>query len=45
VEKGVFFTMQLRRNEPAYFIFVLLAAGCLALRLLLHAVPHFVEIS
>jgi Mg-chelatase subunit ChlD len=45
IEKGVFFTLQLRKNEPAYFIFVLLALGCLALRLLLHAIPHFVEIS
>ena len=45
VEKGVFYTLQLRKNEPAYFIFVLLALGCLALRLLLHAVPHFVEVS
>ena len=45
VEKGVFYTLQLRKDEPAYFIFVLLALGCLALRLLLHAVPHFVEVS
>jgi hypothetical protein len=45
IEKGVFFTLQLKKNEPAYFIFVLLALGCLALRLILHAIPHFVEIS
>jgi hypothetical protein len=45
VEKGVFYTLQLRRNEPAYFVFVLLALGCLALRLIMHGIPHFVELS
>jgi len=45
VEKGVFFTLQLKKNEPAYFVFVLLALGCLALPLFLHAFPPFVEIS
>jgi Mg-chelatase subunit ChlD len=45
IEKGVFFTLQLKKNEPAYFIFVLLSLACLALRLTLHAIPHFVEIS
>jgi Ca-activated chloride channel family protein len=45
VEKGVFFTLQLIRNNPAYFIFVLLSLGCLALRMILHAIPHLVEIS
>ena len=33
------------RKEPAYFIFVTLALICLALRIALHAVPQFVEIS
>ena len=33
------------RSEPAYFIFVALALICLALRVALHAVPQFVEIS
>jgi Ca-activated chloride channel family protein len=45
IEKGVFYTLQLRENQPAYFVFVLLAAACLALRLILHAIPHFVELS
>ena len=30
---------------PAYFIFVTLALICLALRIVLHALPQFVEIS
>lgn len=45
VEKGVFYTLTLTRNQPAYFIFVGLALACLAWRLMLHAFPHFVEIS
>jgi hypothetical protein len=45
IEKGVFYTLALKKNEPAYFIFVLLALACLALRLILHAFPQFVEIS
>ena len=45
VEKGVFYTQSLTRNEPAYFIFVALSLICLALRVALHAVPQFVEIS
>lgn len=45
VEKGVFYTLSLTRNQPAYFIFVGLALACLAWRLILHAFPHFVEIS
>ena len=45
VEKGVFYMLSLTRNEPAYFIFVTLALICLALRVVLHAVPQFVEIS
>ncbi|MBI2829415.1 MAG: VWA domain-containing protein, partial [Acidobacteria bacterium] len=45
VEKGVFYTLSLTRNQPAYFVFVGLALACLAWRLILHAFPHFVEIS
>lgn len=45
IEKGVFYTLQLRKNQPAYFVFALLALGCLALRLILQAVPQLVEIS
>jgi hypothetical protein len=45
VEKGVFYTLSLTRNEPAYFIFVTLALICLALRIALHAFPPFIEIS
>lgn len=45
IEKGIFYTLQLTENQPAYFIFVLLAAGSLALRLLLHAIPQFVDLS
>ena len=44
-EKGRFYTLQLTRQQPAYFIFVLLAFVCLALRMLLNGIPHFVEIS
>lgn len=45
VEKGIFYTLQLSENQPAYAIFVGLALACLALRLLLHAIPHFVDLS
>ena len=45
VEKGVFYTLSLTRNEPAYFIFVALSLVCLALRIFAHAIPQFVEIS
>lgn len=45
VEKGTFYTQSLTANRPAYFIFVLLSLACLALRVALHALPHFVEIS
>jgi Mg-chelatase subunit ChlD len=45
VEKGVFYTLSLTRNEPAYFIFVMLSLICLALRVALHAFPQLVEIS
>jgi Ca-activated chloride channel family protein len=45
VEKGIFYTLSRTTNRPAYFVFVFLSLGCLALRLTLHAFPHFVEIS
>jgi hypothetical protein len=45
LEKGRFVTIQLIRHQPAYFIFVLLSLACLAARLLLNAIPHFVELS
>ena len=45
LEKGRFITLQLIRHQPAYFIFVLLALGSLALRMLLNGIPHFVELS
>jgi Ca-activated chloride channel family protein len=44
-EQGRFSTLQLRREQPAYFVFVLLAFAALALRMILHGIPHFVEIS
>ena len=45
IEKGKFYTLQLTRHQPAYFIFVLLSFVCLAVRLALNGIPHFVEIS
>ena len=45
VEKGVFTAVSVTRNQPAYFIFVLIAIACLGLRLALHDVPQFVETS
>jgi len=45
IEKGIFFTIELKKNEPAYFFFVMLALACLAARLILQAIPQFVEIS
>jgi Ca-activated chloride channel homolog len=45
IEKGRFHTLQLVRQQPAYFIFVLLAFAALALRMALNAVPHFVDLS
>jgi hypothetical protein len=44
-EKGRFFTLQLTREQPAYFVFVLLAFAALVLRMLLNGIPHFVELS
>lgn len=45
LEKGRFFTLQLIRHQPAYFIFVLLSLACLGLRMALNGIPHFVELS
>jgi len=44
-EKGRFYTLQLVRQQPAYFIFVLLAFLALTLRMILNGIPHFVELS
>ena len=44
-EQGRFSTLQLRREQPAYFIFVLLAFAALVLRMILNGIPHFVELS
>src|SRR5437016_2291870 len=45
IEKGHFYTLQLTRQQPAYFVFVLLAFAALTLRMILNGIPHFVEIS
>ena len=45
LEKGRFVTIQLIRHQPAYFVFVMLSLGCLALRMALNGIPHFVELS
>ena len=45
VEKGIFYTLSLTKNQPAYSVLVFLSLACLALRLILHAFPQFVEIS
>ena len=44
-ERGRFYTLQLTRQQPAYFVFVLLAFAALVLRMILHGIPHFVELS
>jgi len=44
-EKGRFYTLQLTRQQPAYFVFVLLAFAALTARMILNGIPHFVEIS
>ena len=44
-EKGRFYTLQLARQQPAYFVFVLLAFVALTLRMILNGLPHFVELS
>ncbi len=45
LEKGRFISIQLINNQPAYFIFVMLALGCLGLRMILNGIPNFVELS
>ncbi len=45
IEKGRFYTLQLTRQQPAYFVFVLLAFAALAVRMILNGIPHFVDIS
>ena len=44
-EKGRFYTLQLTRQQPAYFVFVLLAFAALTLRMILNGIPHFVQLS
>ena len=44
-EQGVFSTLQLRREQPAYFVFVMMAFAALALRMILNSIPHFVDLS
>lgn len=45
IEKGHFYTLQLTRQQPAYFIFVLASFVALTLRMALHGIPDFVELS
>lgn len=45
IEKGHFHTLQLVQQQPAYFIFVLLAFVALAARMALNGIPHFVDLS
>lgn len=45
IEKGRFHTLQVVQEQPAYFIFVLLAFAALAARMALNAIPHFVDLS
>jgi Ca-activated chloride channel family protein len=45
IEKGRFHTLQLSQQQPAYFIFVLLAFLALAARMALNGIPHFVDLS
>lgn len=45
LEKGRFYATELVQHQPAYFIFVLLSFCSLALRVMLNAIPHFVELS
>lgn len=45
VEKGVFTAVSVRRNQPAYIVFVLLALGCLTLRMVINTFPQFIEVS
>jgi Ca-activated chloride channel family protein len=45
IEKAVLYKLQLKREQPAYFIFVVLSIVCLAFRMLLHAVPPFIDLT
>jgi von Willebrand factor type A domain len=44
-EKGRFYTLQSTRQQPAFFVFVLLAFAALVLRMILNGIPYFVELS
>jgi Ca-activated chloride channel family protein len=44
-EKGRFYTLQSTRQQPAYFVFVLLAFAALVVRMILNGIPYFVELS
>ncbi len=45
IEKGRFHTLQVVQQQPAFFIFVLLAFVALAARMALNGVPDFVDLS
>jgi Ca-activated chloride channel family protein len=45
IEKGRFHTLQVLQQQPAYFMFVLLAFLALAARMALNGIPHFVDLS
>jgi Ca-activated chloride channel family protein len=45
IEKGRFHTLQVVQQQPAYFIFVLLAFVALAARMALNGIPDFVDLS
>ncbi|MBI4460453.1 MAG: VWA domain-containing protein [Acidobacteria bacterium] len=45
LEKGRFYATELVRHQPAYFIFAMLAFLALTARMMINAVPHFVELS
>jgi Ca-activated chloride channel family protein len=45
IERGRFHTLRLVQQQPAYFIFVLLAFVALAARMAINGIPHFVDLS
>ena len=45
IEKGRFHTLEVLQQQPAYFIFVLLAFAALAARMALNGVPDLVDLS
>jgi Ca-activated chloride channel homolog len=45
IEKGRFHTLQVVQQQPAFFIFVLLAFVALAARMALNGIPDFVDLS